>query len=64
MLQDYIRTTTFQRAILDNHADFQGKVGSYTSYILASEIVNLCNLYTVVLDMDTLCKMLIPHNPY
>ncbi|XP_063688077.1 histone-arginine methyltransferase CARMER-like isoform X1 [Bolinopsis microptera] len=26
MLQDYVRTSTFQRAILDNHGDFQGKI--------------------------------------
>lgn len=26
MMQDYIRTSTYQRAILDNYSDFQGKV--------------------------------------
>lgn len=26
MMQDYIRTATYQRAILDNYADFEGKV--------------------------------------
>ena len=28
MLQDYVRTSTFQRAILDNHGDFVGKVSN------------------------------------
>jgi len=26
MMQDYIRTSTYQRAMLDNSADFQDKV--------------------------------------
>ncbi len=26
MMQDYIRTSTYQRAILDNSVDFAGKV--------------------------------------
>lgn len=26
MLQDYVRTSTYQRAILDNHTDFDGKI--------------------------------------
>ena len=26
MMQDYVRTSTYQRAILDNYADFEGKV--------------------------------------
>ncbi len=26
MMQDYIRTSTYQRAILDNSIDFAGKV--------------------------------------
>jgi len=29
MLQDYIRTSTYQRAILDNSVDFAGKVRCY-----------------------------------
>ena len=28
MMQDYIRTSTYQRAILDNSVDFAGKVCS------------------------------------
>ena len=39
MLQDYVRTSTYQRAILDNHTDFDGKIvldvgaGSGTTFL-------------------------------
>lgn len=28
MMQDYVRTGTYQRAILQNHSDFKDKVGT------------------------------------
>ena len=42
MLQDYVRTSTYQRAILDNHTDFDGKIvldvgaGSGTTFLQKS----------------------------
>lgn len=70
MLQDYIRTTTFQRAILDNHADFQGKivldVGA-GSGILSFFAVQAGAKHVYAVEgsgMAEHCKELIRHNKY
>jgi len=34
MMQDYIRTSTYQRAMLENAVDFQDKVFSLCSHLL------------------------------
>lgn len=36
MMQDYVRTGTYQRAILQNHSDFKDKVGAAKSTKFAS----------------------------
>ena len=43
MMQDYIRTSTYQRAILDNSIDFAGKV-TY-SYILFQKKTKTIDFY-------------------
>ena len=43
MMQDYIRTSTYQRAMLDNSADFQDKVSDTLLFIsLLQSVVDSC----------------------
>jgi histone-arginine methyltransferase CARM1 len=47
MMQDYIRTSTYQRAILDNSIDFAGKV----CYLFSKQNRFINSFLQVVLDV-------------
>ena len=52
MMQDYIRTATYQRAILDNSIDFEGKVTKkYDDLGFMQHLANLFVCFKVVLDV-------------
>eukprot|EP00116_Pleurobrachia_bachei_P000827 sb/3461089/ len=70
MLQDYVRTSTFQRAILDNHTDFQDKIvldvgaGSGILSFFAVQ-AGAKHVYAVEASgMAEHCRELIKHNKY